>query len=103
MDAVKVYVFGFQTQEQGKPIRTFLEKAGFSIVMATDASGDSSGGCIETAIAAQGDLNCDVDAIRQGVRDVCPKARLRWYEYDLVHEGADDCDDKPLNLRLHPE
>lgn len=102
MDALKVYVFGFQTQEKGEPIRTFLEEAGFAIVIAADADADSSGGCIETNIAPEGELACGVDAIRQGVRDVCPEARLRWYEYGLVHEGADEGDDKPPTLRLHP-
>jgi hypothetical protein len=102
VDAVKVYVFGFGRQEKGSAIRAYLEEAGSTIVMAADADADSSGGCIETNIVTEGELACGVDAIRKAVHDVCPEARLRWYEYDLVHEGADEGDDRPSKLRLHP-
>lgn len=101
MDALKVYVFGFHTQRNGKLIRKVLEKAGYTVVTTVPPDANNSG-TIETNIAPDDALNGDLDAIRKAVHDLCPKAWVHWVEYKIILDGDDKGDGGPPKLHLHP-
>lgn len=64
IDALQVFVRGFEDQQRGGVIRDYLNDLGFTVQLAADGESDSLGGLIETDVVYQDHLEeTDPDAI----------------------------------------
>ena len=87
MDALQVFVRGFETSEAAGKIVKELERMGFLVVTNFDGRYDSRGGIIETAIQPADELETeDIDEILKAV-SVTNDTFLQYRTYELLDEG----------------
>ena len=56
IDALQVFVRGFEDVERGEVIISYLTELGFTVKLAADGGSDSLGGLIETDVVYQDEL-----------------------------------------------
>lgn len=90
IDALQVFVRGFETPAHGHRIVGVLEGHGFTVLCCFDGSSDDRGGLIETDIRDVGCLDGDGDlaALQELVFAVSPPGTfLQYRRYRLDDEG----------------
>jgi hypothetical protein len=87
MDALQIFVRGFETREAGDQIIKILNELGFEIAEAIDGSGDTRGGIIGTRIMPTDELETDdLDEIDEAVA-VTDQTFIQYRKYRLHGEG----------------
>lgn len=87
MNAVQVFVRGFQSSQNGDRIIKILEGLGFDIKESFDGTADSRGGIISTHIAPVDELETDnLDEIREAVA-VAEGTFIQYRTFRLGREG----------------
>lgn len=87
MDALQIFVRGFETPEAGEKIVNELERMGFLVVTNFDGRYDSRGGLIETAIKPADELETeDFDEILKAVA-VTNDTFIQYRTYEFLDEG----------------
>jgi len=84
MDALQIFVRGFETPEAAEKIVKELERMGFLVVANFDGRYDSRGGLIETAIQPADELETeDFDEILKAVA-VTNNTFIQYRTYELL-------------------
>lgn len=87
VDALQVFVRGFETPKASEKIIKELERMGFLVVTNFDGRYDSRGGIIETAIQPADELETeDFDEILKAVADT-NDIFIQYRTYELLDEG----------------
>ena len=101
IDALQVFVRGFEGTERGEDIANYLTEIGFSVEDIFDGSSDSLGGLIETDDVYQDELaETDPDIILSVLRERTgfDGLWLQTREFRLAEEGEygrDEDDERP--------
>lgn len=72
IDAIQVFVRGFETQSSGEKIVKVLQRLGFTVTECFDGQSDSRGGLIETAICYEDHLEGAFNALHEVVFALAP-------------------------------
>lgn len=88
IDAIQVFVRGFETQGNGERIVEVLQNFGFTVTDCFDGTADSRGGLIETAICYEDNLEGDLNEIQGAVFAIAPPGTfIQHRKFGLKSEG----------------
>lgn len=83
MDALQIFVRGFESREAGQQVVTALNELGFEVQEAFDGTEDDRGGLIGTRIMPTDELETDdLDAILEAVA-LADGTFIQYRRYDL--------------------
>lgn len=88
IDAIQVFVRGFETQRSGEKIVEVLQEFGFSVTNCFDGQADSRGGLIETNICYEDHLEGDLNDIQKAIFALAPPGTfIQHRKFRLSSEG----------------